>query len=35
MGSLSDKLPVGLGMVYENIVAQELTAHGRRLFYHT
>lgn len=32
---LSDKLPVGLGMVYENVVAQELTAHGRRLFYHT
>nr|WP_302288742.1 DUF4143 domain-containing protein [Bifidobacterium catenulatum] len=22
-------------MVYENVVAQELTAHGRRLFYHT
>ena len=35
MGSLSDKLPVGLGMVYENVVAQELTAHGRHLFYHT
>ena len=33
--SLSDKLPVNLGMVYENVVAQELTAHGRRLFYHT
>lgn len=32
---LSDKLPVNLGMVYENVVAQELTAHGRRLFYHT
>lgn len=32
--SLSDKLPVNLGMVYENVVAQELTAHGRRLFYH-
>lgn len=32
---LSDKLPVNLGMVYENVVAQELTAHGRHLFYHT
>ena len=32
---LSDKLPVNLGMVYENVVAQELTAHGRGLFYHT
>ena len=32
---LSDKLPVNLGMVYENVVAQELTAHGKRLFYHT
>ena len=32
--SMSDKLPVNLGMVYENVVAQELTAHGRRLFYH-
>lgn len=32
---LADKLPVNLGAVYENIVAQELVAHGRRLFYHT
>lgn len=32
---LSDKLPVNLGMVYENVVAQELTAYGRRLFYRT
>ena len=32
---LSDKLPVNLGMIYENVVAQELTAHGRKLFYHT
>lgn len=32
---LADKLPANLGSVYENIVAQELVAHGRRLFYHT
>ena len=32
---LSDKLPANLGMIYENIVAQELTARGRGLFYHT
>lgn len=32
---LADKLPVNLGAVYENVVAQELTAHGRNLFYHT
>lgn len=32
---LSDKLSVNLGAVYENAVAQELAAHGARLFYHT
>ena len=32
---LADKLPVNLGAVYENVVAQELVAHGHRLFYHT
>ena len=32
---LADKLPVNLGFVYENIVAQTLTAKGQRLFYHT
>ncbi|WP_019239811.1 MULTISPECIES: ATP-binding protein [Enorma] len=32
---LADKLPVNLGMVYENVVAQELTAKGYGLFYHT
>ncbi|NMX03288.1 ATP-binding protein [Mobiluncus mulieris] len=32
---LADKLPVNLGAVYENIVAQELVASGHRLFYHT
>ena len=32
---LADKLPVNLGMVYENVVAQELTADGYGLFYHT
>ena len=32
---LADKLPVNLGMVYENVVAQELTANGHGLFYHT
>ena len=32
---LSDKLPVNLGAVYENVVAQELVAHGDGLFYHT
>ncbi|MDO5041947.1 MAG: AAA family ATPase [Slackia sp.] len=32
---LADKLPANLGSVYENIVAQELVAHGRKLFYHT
>ncbi|MBQ3709407.1 MAG: ATP-binding protein [Bacteroidales bacterium] len=32
---LSDKLSADLGYVYENIVAQVLTATGNRLFYHT
>lgn len=32
---LGDKLPADLGYVYENIVAQMLTATGNRLFYHT
>lgn len=32
---LSDKLSADLGYVYENIVAQMLTASGNRLFYHT
>lgn len=32
---LADKLPVNLGAVYENAVAQELVAHGHRLFYYT
>lgn len=32
---LSDKLPADLGYVYENLVAQILTANGNRLFYHT
>ncbi len=32
---LADKLPVNLGMIYENVVAQELTADGYGLFYHT
>lgn len=32
---LADKLPVNLGMVYENVVAQELTAQGHGLFYYT
>lgn len=32
---LADKLSVDLGYVYENIVAQILTACGQRLFYHT
>ena len=31
---LSDKLPVNLGSVYENIVAQTLASNGRKLFYH-
>ncbi len=32
---LSDKLSADLGYVYENVVAQMLTAGGSRLFYHT
>ena len=32
---LADKLPVNLGAVYENIVAQELVSGGDALFYHT
>ena len=32
---LSDKLSANLGYVYENIVAQILTATGNKLFYHT
>lgn len=32
---LSDKLSANLGYVYENIVAQMLTATGNKLFYHT
>ncbi len=32
---LSDKLPVNLGYLFENIVAQMFRAHGDRLFYYT
>ena len=32
---LADKLPVTLGPVYENVVAQSLTAAGNALYYHT
>ena len=32
---LNDKLSVNLGYLYENIVAQCLTANGNELFYHT
>lgn len=32
---LADRLPVNLGAVYENIVAQQLVAKGEGLFYHT
>ena len=32
---LSDKLPANLGYLYENLVAQMITASGRELFYHT
>ncbi len=32
---LTDKLPVNLGYVYENLVAQMLKASGNELFYHT
>lgn len=32
---LSDKLPANLGYLYENLVAQMITATDRELFYHT
>ena len=32
---LTDKLSANLGYVYENIIAQMLTASGNKLFYHT
>ena len=32
---LSDKLPANLGYLYENVVAQILTAEGNELFYYT
>ena len=32
---LNDKLSANLGYLYENIVAQILTANGDELFYHT
>lgn len=32
---LSDKLDANLGYIYENIIAQMLTAAGNKLFYHT
>ena len=32
---LSDKLPADLGYLYENAVAQMITATGRELYYHT
>lgn len=32
---ISDKLSVDLGYVYENVIAQMLTAAGNRLFYYT
>ena len=32
---LSDKLPADLGYVFENVVAQILTAAGNKLFYYT
>ena len=32
---LSDKLPANLGYLYENAVAQMITAIGRELYYHT
>lgn len=32
---LNDKLPVNLGIVYENMVAQTLTARGHSLYYYT
>ena len=32
---LSDKLPANLGFLYENLIAQIITASGRELYYHT
>ena len=32
---LNDKLSANLGYLYENVVAQILTANGNELFYHT
>lgn len=32
---LSDKLDANLGYIYENVVAQMLTAKGNNLFYYT
>ena len=32
---LSDSLPVNLGYLYENMVAQTLTSMGEKLYYHT
>ena len=32
---LSDQLSANLGMLYENVVAQEITSQGKGLFYHT
>jgi predicted AAA+ superfamily ATPase len=32
---LNNKLPVNLGILYENVVAQILTAKGNKLYYHT
>ena len=32
---LSDKLPANLGYLYENLVAQMISAAGRELYYHT
>lgn len=32
---LSDKLSANLGYLYENMVAQMITAAGRELYYHT
>lgn len=32
---LSDKLPANLGYLYENLIAQMITAEGRELYYHT
>lgn len=32
---LSDKLPANLGYLYENLVAQIISASGRELYYHT